>query len=644
MKKKQFKAESKKLLDMMINSIYTHKEIFLREIISNASDAIDKLYYQELTEKKTGLNRDDFKIRITLDKPGRTITISDNGIGMTEEELEKNLGVIAKSGSLDFKSEHGEEAAGAAAKAGEELNIIGQFGVGFYSAFMVSDQVKVVTKKFGEDQAFEWTSEGAAGYTIEETAKPTHGTDVIIHIKDDTEEEKYSEYLEQYRIQGLVKKYSDYITYPILMNFETQKAVEPANDAADSASDAQPKYETVIEERTLNSMVPIWKKNKAELKDEDYNTYYKEKFYDYQDPIAHIHTKVEGQVSYDAMLFVPGRAPHDYYTKEFERGLALYTNGVMIMDKCADLLPEYFGFVKGVVDSADLSLNISRELLQHDRQLKLIEKNLEKKISAELLKLQKDDRAKYSDFFKEFGLQIKFGVYDNYGMNKEKLQDLLVYTTSFDEEKQATLKEYVMRMKDDQAKIYYACGETVAKIKALPQVEAAIAKGYEVIYMTDNVDEFSVQMMMSYEEKPFANVCAADFDLSTDEEKEQIKKENEAGADILKTMKEALGENVKDVRFTNRLAKYPVCLASEGGLSIEMEKTLNAMPTGEKVKADVVLEINTDHAVAAKIKDMADDKEKLGNYAVILFNLARMISGLPVDDPAHLSELVCELM
>ncbi len=636
MKKKQFKAESKKLLDMMINSIYTHKEIFLREIISNASDAMDKLYYQELTEKKTGLHREDFKIHIAVDKDARTITVSDNGIGMSEEELETNLGVIAKSGSFDFKKDMASNEEKPSEE--DEINIIGQFGVGFYSAFMVSDQVKVITKKFGSEEAFEWTSGGAEGYTIQPTAKNGHGTDVVIHIKEDTEEEKYSEYLQQYRIRSLIKKYSDYIAYPILMNVETEKPVGEFKEGE------EPKFETVVEERTLNSMVPIWKKNKSELKDEDYNTYYKERFYDYKDPVSHIHTKVEGQVSYDALLFLPSRAPHDYYTKEFQRGLALYTNGVLIMEKCEDLLPEYFGFMKGVVDSADLSLNISREMLQHDRQLKLIEKNLEKKISAELKKLQDSHREKYMEFFKEFGVQLKFGVYDNYGMNKEKLQDLLVYPTSFDEKKFSTLKEYVLRMNEEQDKIYYACGETIDKIKALPQVEAALAKGYEIVYMTENVDEFTVQMMMGYEQKNFVNVCGADFDVSTDEEKEAIRKQNEDAKDILKIMKEALGENVNDVRFTNKLAKYPVSLASEGGLSIEMAKTLNAMPTGEKVKADLVLEINADHKVAERIKEIASDEKKLGEYAIILYDMARIISGLSVEDPAKLSELVCQLM
>ena len=636
MKKKQFKAESKKLLDMMINSIYTHKEIFLREIISNASDAIDKLYYRELTEKKTGLSRSDFKIRIEVNKDTREITISDNGIGMNEAELESNLGTIARSGSLDFKKDE----ANAEGMAKEDINIIGQFGVGFYSAFMVADRVTVVTKKFGEDTAFRWESEGAAGYSIEPCEKSGHGTDVILHIKENTAEENYDTYLDQYGIQSLVKKYSDYITYPILMNVETEKAL-PKEEGKE---DEETKYETVIEERTLNSMVPIWKKNKSELKDDDYNNYYRERFYDFTEPVLHIHTKAEGQVSYDALLYVPSKAPYNYYSKEYERGLALYTNGVLIMEKCADLLPEYFSFVRGVVDSADLSLNISREMLQHDRQLRLIEKNLEKKISAELIKLQTEDREKYAAFFKEFGMQIKFGCYDSYGLNKDKLQDLLVYYSSLNEERPTTLKEYIGRMREGQEKIYYASGESLDKIKALPQTEAAEAKGYEVLYMTDHIDEFCVQMMMNYDGKQFANICAADFDLSTDAEKEEIKKENEEAKDILKVMKDALGDSVKEVRFTNRLAKYPVCLTSAGELSIEMEKTLNAMPTSEKVKADLVLEINADHKIAGSVKALAGDEEKLKDYAVILYDMARMISGLSVEDPAKLSELVCGLM
>ena len=636
MSKQEFKAESKKLLDMMINSIYTHKEIFLREIISNASDAIDKLYYKELSEQKTGLTRDDFRISISIDKDERKLTISDNGIGMDRDELETNLGTIAKSGSFDFKNEN---------EAKDDIDIIGQFGVGFYSAFMVSDHVEVVSRKFGSDEAYSWTSDGADGYTIEKAEKDGHGTDIILHIKEDTEEEKYDDYLDQYSISALVKKYSDYITYPIVMDFEMRRPVEkPEDESVDAPEDAEPEFETVIENRTLNSMVPIWKKSKSDLTDEDYNSYYREKFYDYNEPVCHIHTRVEGQITYDALMYVPSKAPYDYMSKDFKRGLALYTNGVMIMEKCEDLLPEYFNFVTGVVDSADLSLNISRELLQHDRQLKLIAKNLEKKISAELIKLQQNDREKYMEFFRTFGIQLKFGIYNSYGMNKDKIQDLLVYSSSEDEEKAVTFKEYVSRMKEGQEHIYYACGETVDKIKALPQAEAAKAKGYEVLYMTDNVDEFTIQMIAEYDGKSFMNINASEFDLSTDEEKEAIKKENEESKDVLDVMKETLGDKVSAVRFTNTLANYPVCLTNEGDISIEMEKTLNAMPMGEKIKAEVVLEINTAHQVASKIKQLAGDEDKLKEYTEVLYDLAKIISGLSVDDPARLSELVCKMM
>lgn len=629
MSKQEFKAESKKLLDMMINSIYTHKEIFLREIISNASDAIDKLYYMLLEEKKSGLSRDGFGISIAIDKDARTLTVSDNGIGMTRDELETNLGTIAKSGSFDFKKEN---------EAKDDIDIIGQFGVGFYSAFMVSDHVEVLTKKYGSDSAYRWISEGADGYQIDEAEKDGCGTDIILHIKEDTDEEKYDDYINQYKISALVKKYSDYITYPITMDFETSRPVENEDE------DAEPEYETVIENRTLNSMVPIWKKNKADLTDDDYNSYYKEKFYDFSDPVCHIHTRVEGQISYDALLYVPSKAAYDYYTKDFKKGLALYTNGVMIMEKCEDLLPDYFNFVAGVVDSADLSLNISRELLQHDRQLKLIAKNIEKKITSELLKIQSDDREKYMEFFRAFGVQLKFGIYNSYGMNKDKLQDLLVYLSSEDGEKGVTLKEYVMRMKEDQEHIYYASGDTIDKIKALPQAAAARDKGYEVLYMTDNVDEFTVQMMGEYDGKTFMNINASEFDLSTEEEKEAIKKENEDFKAVLDVMKGVLGDKVRDVRFTNTLAGYPVCLSNEGEISIEMEKTLNAMPVGEKVKADLVLEINSSHDVAAKIKALESDEDRLKELTEVLYDMAKLISGLTVDDPGRLSELVCKMM
>lgn len=634
MGKKQFQAESKKLLDMMINSIYTHKEIFLRELISNASDAIDKLYYKQLTDKITGLSRDDFEIRLAIDKTNRTLTISDNGIGMDLDELENNLGIIAKSGSFDFKNEN---------ETKDNIDIIGQFGVGFYSAFMVSDDVKVITKKYGEDKAYIWESTGADGYTIEETTKDSCGTDIILHIKENTDDENYEEYLSQYHLQSLVKKYSDYITYPIHMMFETSKPVEKAPDE-DADENKEPEFETVYEDKVLNSMVPIWKKNKSELTDEDYNNYYKEHFGDYTDPVCHIHTRVDGTVTYDALMYVPSKPRYDYYTKDFKSGLALYTNGVMIMERCEELLPDYFNFVRGVVDSADLSLNISRELLQHDRQLRVIAKNIEKKIKSELENLQKNDREKYNEFFDSFGTQIKYGIYDSYGMNKDKLASLLVYRTSNEDESRSTLKEYVERMKDEQKEIYFATGSSVDRIKALPQTEAAIAKGYEVIFMTDPVDEFVVQIMQDFDGKQFQNVSASDFDLSTDEEKEAIRKENEDAESILSIMKETLGDKVKDVRFTSNLSSYPATLTNEGQISIEMEKTLNAMPMGGDVKAEVVLDINASHPVAKKIKSLEGNDDKIKDYAKILYDLARMISGLQVEDAGELSELVCNLM
>ncbi len=634
MAKKQFKAESKKLLDMMINSIYTHKEIFLRELISNASDAIDKLYYQGLSDDKMGLAREDFFIRIDLDHDARTLTISDNGIGMTDKELESNLGTIARSGSLDFKENN---------EAKENIDIIGQFGVGFYSAFMVSDKVVVTSRPFGEDKAWRWTSEGADGYTIEECDKPDRGTEIVLYIKQDTEDDKYEDYLNQYTIAGLVRKYSDYISYPIKMDFETTRMKAGTGIEDENGNQIEPEYETITETRTLNSMVPIWRKNKSEITSEEYNHYYKERFFDFNDPAAVIHTKAEGQISYDALLYIPQKASFDYYTREYEKGLALYTNGVLIMDKCADLLPDYFSFVKGVVDSADLSLNISREMLQHDRQLKLIEKNIEKKIRNELLKMQKDDREKYEKFFEEFGPQIKFGIYDKYGMNSDTLQDLVMYYSST-EKKPVTLKEYVERMKPEQDKIYYACGQSIAMIDALPQTDAVKDKGFEILYMTDNVDEFAVKAIVDYEGKTFVNICTDNLDMDNEEEKEALKKKNEESKDVLEVIKEALGDDVAEVRFTNKLRNYPVCLTSEGEISIEMEKTLNAMPTGEKVKAKVAMEINADHPIADKLKAIAEDKAKLADYAKLLYAQARLISGLQIENPAEISELVCELM
>ena len=607
MKKKQFKAESRKLLDMMINSIYTHKEIFLRELISNASDAIDKLYYKQLEENIAGLSRSDYFIKATADKEARTLVIEDNGIGMTREELENNLGTIAKSGSLDFKKNN---------EAKDDIDIIGQFGVGFYSAFMVSDRVEVKTRAYGSDEAFCWTSEGADGYTVEPCEKEGNGTVITLHIKDNTEEEDYDKFLESYQIKHLIKKYSDYISYPIKM-----------------------------EEQVINSMVPIWKKNKSELTEEDYNSYYHEKFYDFNEPARVIHTSADGVVSYTALMFIPKKPSYDYYTKDFEKGLALYSNGVMIMEKCPDLVPDYFSFVKGLVDSADLSLNISREILQHDRQLKLIAKNMERNIKNELAKMLADDREGYKEFFKEFGVQLKYGIYNEYGLHKDVLQDLLIYYSS-SEEDMVTLKEYAGRMKEDQDKIYYACGETIDKIKMLPQTDMVKEKGFEVLYMTDQVDEFAIQMLGQYDGKTFVNICADSFDISSEEEKEALKKVNDESADMLSKMRDAIDAGLAGVRFTNKLKNHPVCLTSEGALSLEMEKTLNAMPMDEKVKAELVLEINEQHPVAGKLREIAasGDDEKLGKYAKLLYAQARLIAGMSVDNPAEFSDLICELM
>ena len=622
MRKKQFKAESKKLLDMMINSIYTHKEIFLRELISNASDAIDKLYFRSLTDSSVGLDKGDFRITLTPDKANRTITIEDNGCGMTAEELENNLGTIAKSGSLDFKKNMDDKS---------DVEIIGQFGVGFYSAFMVSDKVTVLSKAFGAETANLWTSEGAEGYTIEAADKDSAGTVITLHIKEDTDADRYSDYLETYKLTSIVKKYSDYIRYPITMDVETTKPVEGKEG----------EYETFTETKTLNSMIPLWRKNKSEITEDEYNSFYSDKFYDYEKPAKVIHSKVEGQATYDALLFIPKRAPYDYYTKNFEKGLQLYSNGVLIMDKCPDLLPDYFSFVKGLVDSADLSLNISREVLQHDYQLRLIAKTIEKKIKSELINMLKKDRETYEEFFNAFGMQLKYGLYESYGAHKEVLKDLLMFISSY-EDKYSTLNEYVDRMKDGQDKIYYACGETKAKIDMLPQVEAVKDKGYEILYFTDNVDEFAIQMLMQYEDKQFVNVCADKLDLDTETEKEELKKENEDAKDMLSKMKDALGDSVTDVRFTNALKNHPACLTSEGMLSTEMEKVLNAMPNASGIKAETVLEVNSSHPIAEKLRSL--DNETLAKYAKLLYMQARLISGLSIDDPAEFSTLISELM
>ena len=647
MENKQFKAESKRLLDLMINSIYTNKEIFLRELISNASDAIDKLYYRSLTDKNVKVNKEDLNIRITPDKEARTLTIEDNGCGMNKKELEDNLGTIAKSGSLAFKEAAAakeNKAEGKDATANNDaVNIIGQFGVGFYSAFMVASKVRVESRSYGADKAYVWESSGADGYTIEECDKPDFGTKIILTLKPDTDDEKYSDFLAEYKIEELIRKYSDYIRYPIKMEVEHEKEVEP--DEKDNKDEKkEPKYEKVKYDETLNSMIPIWKKNKSEVTDEDYNNFYQEKFGDFQKPLKVIRTSVEGDVSYTALLYIPSHLPYDYYTKDFKRGLQLYSNGVLIMDKCEDLLPDTYGFVRGLVDSPDLSLNISREMLQHDRQLKIIAKNLDKKIKSELLDMLHKDRENYEKFFETFGTTLKFGVYNDYGLNKDNYKDLLMFHSST-ENKLVTLDEYVDRMKEGQDKIYYACGETIDKIEMLPQVEAVKEKGYEILYLTENVDEFVMQVLLEHKEKKFVNVCANDVDLDTAEEKEALKKENEENKDMFALMKEAIGAGVQEVRFTHRLKNHPVCLTSEGALSVEMEKVINSMPNDQKVKAQIALEINDSHPIAQKIKDLyANDKEELKKYTKVLYSQARLIEGLPVENPTEISNLICEII
>lgn len=628
MKKKAFKAESKKLMDLMINSIYTNKEIFLREIISNASDAIDKLHYMSLTDKDIKVDTSKFNIHITPDKENKTLTISDNGIGMTAEELENNLGTIAKSGSSDFKENNEHK---------ENIDIIGKFGVGFYSAFMVASKVEVISKKYGTDKANKWTSCGIDGYEIEPCTKDAYGTDIILHLKDDTDEEKYSKYLEEYEISTLIKKYSDYITYPITM-YETHKHLKPKKDEKDPDE-----YEEHTELTTLNSLIPIWKKDKSKITDEEYNTFYSDKFFDYEEPIAHIHTKAEGTIEYTSLIYIPSHAPFDYYTKEYEKGLQLYSNGVLITDKCADLLPDYFSFVKGVVDSPDLSLNISRETLQQNRILKTIANSIESKIKKELETMRDEDRAKYEKFYTAFGMQIKYAVYNNYGMDKDKVKDLVMFISSNDK-KYITLKEYVSRMKEDQKDIYYACGETVDKIDLLPQVEAAKEKGYEILYCTEYVDEFALMTLRSYEEKEFKNVCSENANLETEEEKKELEAKNNESKEMLTFMQEAIPD-VKAIKFTNRLKNHPVCLSSEGDISVEMEKTMKNMPFDNGVTANKVLEINENHEIAKKIKDLyANNKEELKNYTKILYAEARLIEGLSIENPTEISNLICEYL
>ena len=631
MRTKQFKSESKKLMDMMINSIYTHKEIFLRELISNSSDALDKLYFKSLTDNNVGIKADEFEIEIKIDKQNRILKIIDNGIGMTEEELDKNLGTIAKSGSYNFKNE---------TEKTENVDIIGQFGVGFYSAFMVSDKVTVDSKAYGSDEAFRWQSSGAEGYTVSASDKETVGTVVTLHIKENTEDENYDEFLESYRISSLIKKYSDYIRHPIKMEFTTKEPIESEDE------NAEPQYREVTEIRTVNSMIPIWKKAKTDLKEEDYNSFYKEKFYDYNDPVRTIHYKTEGQATYSALLYIPKQPPFDYYTKEFEKGLQLYSKGVLIMDKCADLLPDYFGFVKGLVDSEDLSLNISRETLQHDGQLKLIAKTLEKKIKSELEKLLKEDREAYEEFFKAFGIGLKFGIYNDYGLHKDVLKDLILFKSSA-EKKYVTLKEYTEKMPESQTAIYYAAGENPEKIDMLPQADAVKDKGYDILYLTENVDEFSLMMLGEYNGKKFMNICDDKLELDSEDEKKALEEENKSFADMFASMKESIGDKINAVRFTNKLKKHPVCLTSEGGISLEMEKTLNSMPgaQNDKVKAQLVLEINANHPVSEKLKALYnEDKETLSKYAKLLYGEACLINGASVPDPVEHSNLVCELM
>ena len=624
MRKKQFKTESQKLLDMMINSIYTHKEIFLRELISNASDAVDKLYFRSLTDTSIPLSKSDYAIWLKADSEARTLTISDNGCGMSESELETNLGTIAKSGSFDFKREQGK---------GDEVDIIGQFGVGFYSAFMVAKKIKVLSKPYGESVAYAWESEGASGYTISECDKESFGTEIILYIKDDTDDDKYSEFLEEYRLRGLVKKYSDYIRYPIKMDVKNEKLKEGSTD----------EYETVIETEILNSMVPLWKKSSSEVTEDEYASFYTDKFYDYEKPLRVITQKSEGTATYTALMFIPAHAPYNYYTKDFEKGLELYSSGVMIMERCADLLPDYFSFVKGLVDSSDLSLNISREMLQHDRQLKVMAKAIEKKIKNELEKMLESDRENYEKFFDAFGIQLKFGLYSDYGMHKDVLKDLVLFRSSSG--KYVSLKEYVASMKDGQTTIYYASGESDTKIAMLPQVDAAISRGYEVLYLTDDVDEFALKMLGKYDDKEFKNVTAEALDLANDEEKAKVEEANKNAKDMLDFMKDSIA-SVASVKFSANLTKHPVCLSSEGELSVEMEKVLKKMPGAEGApEAKVVLEINHSHPITEKLfKLFAEDKDTLAKYAKILYSEACLIGGVSIDDPGEFAELISSLM
>lgn len=628
MRKKQFKAESKKLLDMMINSIYTNREIFIRELISNASDAIDKLYFKSLTDDSVGMSKGDFEINVDIDKDSRTITISDNGIGMTAEELESNLGTIAKSGSLNFKENNAE------AKE-NDIEVIGQFGVGFYSSFMVASKVEVISKAFGADSAYKWVSEGADGYTIEECEKENAGSVITLHIKEDTENDDYSQFLQEYRLSELIKKYSDYIRYPIKMAM--------THSVPDEEKEGEYKEEVTVD--TLNSMVPLWRKNKSEIEEDEYNEFYKNKFMDFENPLTVIHSKTEGQATFDALIYIPSKPPYDFYSKEYEKGLQLYTNGVLIMDKCGDLVPDYFSFVKGIVDSADLSLNISRETLQQNHQVRIIAKAIDRKIKGELKKMLANDREKYEKFFDTFGLQLKFGVYSNYGAEKDSLKDFLIYKSS-KENKYVTLKEYTEAMPEGQDTIYYACGDSAEKIALLPQTEAVKEKGYDVLYFTDDVDEFAIQMLMEYDGKKFANICKDELNLNSEDEKKALDEKNEASKDMLEEMKGYLDDEVFAVKFTNSIGSHAVCLSAEGYVSLEMAKVLSQMPGGNQgMKAQLVLEINSEHKVSEKLFELfAKDKDKLKAYTKILYNQARLISGLQIDNPTEFADMVTDLM
>lgn len=621
MKKKEFKTESKRILDLMINSIYTNKEIFLRELISNASDAIDKLYYKSLTDRKIKLDKDDFYIKVEVDKDENTLTVRDNGIGMNEEELENNLGTIAESGTLLFKEENKDK----------ETECIGQFGVGFYSAFMVSEEIEVISKKFGDKKAYIWKSSGVDGYTIDECNKDDCGTTIILHLKKDTEDEKYSKFTNEFTIEGLIKKYSDYIKYPIKMDLTHEHKKDDSDET-----------ETHKEETVINSMIPLWKRNKNEVSEDDYNAFYMDKFYDYEKPLKVIHSSVEGKVSYNTLMYIPSKAPYDFYSKDYEKGLELYSNGVLIMEKCGDILPDYFSFVKGLVDTPDVSLNISREILQQDAQIKNIAKSIESKIRKELEEMLSEEREKYEEFFKTFGINIKFGIYNGFGQNNDNLKDLLLFYSS-KEKKLVTLKEYVERMKEGQDKIYYACGQSVDKIDLLPQTENLKEKDYEILYLTDYVDEFTLQMLQKYEEKTFANISSENVDVDSKEEKEELEKINDENKDMFDLMKNTL--NIKGVRFTKKLKNHPVCLTSEGNVSVEMEKVINAMPTDERITAEKVLEINENHPVAKKLQSLyKKDKDELEKYTKILYAQARLIEGLPIDNPTEISNIVCELI